>query len=160
VSDSVATNVISMRAAEEVAIGLRDVRTLLERFLISGDRRYLDAVPTIRCNTDYWLAEAERTGVTPREHELIARTKEGYRHFFGEFDRITQLAADSAPGRARELIQDSLLNETLDPVQEYLDFNEEQVASASEDNRTIAAHTVRGLLLLAVCGPLSGLLAG
>jgi signal transduction histidine kinase len=159
-SDLVATNVVSMRAAEEVAIGLRDVRTQLERFLISGDRHYLDAVPATRRETDFWLGEAARTAVTAREQELIAHAKEGYRHFFAEVERLTGPDADRPPRAARELLQDGLLNATLEPVQEYLDFNEEQVTSASVENQRTATHTVGGLLLLAVCGPLSGLLAG
>jgi signal transduction histidine kinase len=160
VSDALATNVVSMRAAEEMAIGLRDVRTRLDRFLVSGERRHLNAVPALRRETDHWLAEAERTAVTPRELELIARVKVGYTRFFAEFDRITQPAAGGSPQQIRELMQDALLNEVLEPAQEYLDYNEEQIADSSRDNQRTATHTVRGLLLLAVCGPLSGLLAG
>jgi signal transduction histidine kinase len=159
VSDTLATDVVSMRAAEEVAIGLRDIRTRLERFLISGDRTHLDAVPDLRRDTDYWLSEAERTAVTPREQELIGRVREGYGRFFAEFDRLTRPDAGS-PRRVRELMRDALLNEVVDPAQEYLDYNEEQIAAASRDNQRTATHTVRGLLLLALCGPLSGLLAG
>jgi signal transduction histidine kinase len=158
VSDTLATDVVSMRAAEEVAIGLRDVRTRLERFLASGDRTHLDAVPDLRRETDHWLAEADRTALAPRERELIARVKEGYGRFFAEFDRTTA-PGDGSP-RPRELVEDSLFNEVVDPAQEYLDFNEEQIAAASRDNQRTGTHTVRGLLLLAVCGPLSGLLAG
>jgi signal transduction histidine kinase len=160
VSDALATNVASMRAAEELAIGLRDVRTQLERFVVSGDRNHLDAVPGIRHQADYWLAEAERTAVTPREQELIARVKDGYGRFFAEFDRVTQPDAGGPPGQVRELIRDALLNDVVEPAQEFLDYNEEQIGGNSADNQRTATHTVRGLLLLAVCGPLSGLLAG
>src|SRR5690242_19697893 len=80
-----------------LAIGLRDVRTQLDRFLLSGDRRQLEAVPAIRRQVDHWLAEAERTAVTPREQDLIARATEGYRHFFAEFERITRAASVYPP---------------------------------------------------------------
>jgi signal transduction histidine kinase len=160
VSDALATNVASMRAGEELAIDLRDVRTQLERFLVSGDRSHLEAVPGIRRQADYWLTEAERTAVTPREKELIARVKDGYGRFFAEFDRITRPDAGGPPGRVRELIYDAVLNKVVDPAQEFLDYNEEQIGGNSADNQRTATHTVRGLLLLAVCGPLSGLVAG
>jgi signal transduction histidine kinase len=159
-TDTVATDVVSMRAAEELAIGLRDVRTQLDRFLLSGDRKHLDAVPAIHRVTDHWLAEAKRTAVTPREQELIARATEGYRHFYAEFERITRSVTVYPPRQTRELIQDALLNEALEPVQQYLDYNEETIAQSSAANQRTATSTVRGLLLLAVCGPLSGLLAG
>jgi signal transduction histidine kinase len=160
VSDALATNVASMRAAEELAIGLRDVRTQLDRFVVSGNRSHLDAVPAIRRQTDHWLAEAERTAVTPREQELIACVKDGYNRFFAEFDRITRPGAGGSPGQVRELVRDAVLNKVVEPAQEFLDYNEVQIGGNSTDNQQTATHTVYGLLLLAVCGPLSGLLAG
>jgi two-component system sensor histidine kinase HydH len=160
ISDALAANVVSMRAAEEVNIGLRDVRTQLERFVVSGDRRFLDPIPQIHRATDHWLAEAERTALTPREQELIARAKEGYSRVYAEVSRISRPNVAGSPREVREVIHDALLNEVADPAQEYLDFNEEQIAGTSEENRQTADRTVHGLLLLAVCGPLSGLLAG
>lgn len=50
--------------------------------------------------------------------------------------------------------------EILQPAQEYLDFNETQIQQASEENQQTTARMVIGLLLLGVCGPVTGLLAG
>src|SRR5262249_54467055 len=42
----------------------------------------------------------------------------------------------------------------------YLDFNEEEIARSNEDNERTADQMVRGLLLLGICWPVAGLLAG
>src|SRR5262245_35183726 len=68
-----ALNVASVRAAEELEIGVREVRTQLNLFLLTGDPSHLEAVPVLRRQTDHWLAEASRLGATAQEQELIAR---------------------------------------------------------------------------------------
>jgi signal transduction histidine kinase len=53
-----------------------------------------------------------------------------------------------------------LTTEILKPAHDYLDFNEQQAASASRHNQALADRMVLGLLLLGICGPAAGLLAG
>src|SRR6516225_11483523 len=80
-SDVIAVNVTSMRASEELAINIRDVRTSIERYLQTGDKKHLDAIPALRRETDYWLYEAVRTSETEREIELTERIKKNYTFF-------------------------------------------------------------------------------
>src|SRR5436305_4181583 len=70
-SRALAFNVRSVRAGEELAIGIRDLRAGLDRFLISGDGKYLADVPRLREEMDHWVGEARRAAVTPRERELV-----------------------------------------------------------------------------------------
>ncbi len=161
-SEVLAANVASMRAGEELAIGIRDVRTQLERFLLSGDRKQLDAVPGLRDETAPWLTKAERAARTDRERELIARVKAGYERFFREFDGISEQPSSAADltVKIRALINDPLTNEIILPAQEYLDYSEEEIAQSNQANQETANQMVFGLLLLGLCGPISGLLAG
>ena len=161
ISDALALNVTSMRSSEEIAINMRDVRTHLERYLQSKNRAELQAIPELRRDTDYWLTEAERTAVAERELELIDEIKKAYAHFFSEFDRISQQQPpDEFAARLKELNVDALTNAVITPAQEFLDFNEQQIAENSEDNQHMTAQVVLGLTLLGVCGPVAGLLAG
>jgi signal transduction histidine kinase len=161
ISYSLASNIPSMRAAEELAIDIRDVRIQLDRYLISGERRHLEAVSDLRHESDHWLEEAELYAVTPQEQEMIARVKKGYFHFFGEWERLMNLPPDEDfPRRVRELNDDALTNEILLPAQEYLDFNENQIAESNEDNQRLTDWMLPGLSLLGICGPASGLLVG
>jgi signal transduction histidine kinase len=160
-SDVLAMDVLSLRAAEELEIGIREVRTQLDRFLLTGDPKYLDEVPALRQETDYWLHEAVRAGITEHEQELMARVQQGYQHFFEEFDHCSRQApAAGMRQEVRQLIDDVLTNEILLPAHEYLDFNEEGIARSSADNQRMADQMVLALLLLGTCGPAAGLLAG
>src|SRR4051812_22553088 len=59
-SKVVVEDVASVRAAEELEIGIREVQAQLSSFLITGDRAHLEAVPALRRETDDWLNRAER----------------------------------------------------------------------------------------------------
>jgi len=161
ISDALALNVTSMRSSEELAINMRDVRTHLERFLQTGKQTELEAIPDLRRDSDYWLAEAERTAVTDRELELIDEIKKAYAYFFREFDRISrEKSPDDLAVRLKELDIDARTNAIITPAQEFLDFNEQQIAENSADNQHMTAQVVMALSLLGVCGPVAGLLAG
>jgi signal transduction histidine kinase len=160
-SDALARNVSSMRAAEELVIAFHDVRTKLHLFLLTEDRRNLENISDLRRGTDRWLGATERTAVTARERELIGRVRKGYGQFFTDFQALVQ---DSPPrelsSRVRELSDNTLTHEILQPAQDYLDINEEEIAASNAANERVAERMVVGLLLLGVCGPMWGLLAG
>jgi two-component system, NtrC family, sensor histidine kinase HydH len=158
-SENLAFDVGSIRAAEELAIGFRDVRSLLERYLLTEDVGCLDDALRLRRETDDWLAEARRDAATEREQVLIAEFTDGYESFFRGVSRLKDDTPQAErPAAARALIAQA--SEVLVPSQEYLDINEEAIQQGSAENRRTAAGTAVGLLLLGVCGPAAGLLAG
>jgi signal transduction histidine kinase len=164
-SDILAHNIRSMRAAEEVEIDLREYQIQLDRFLLTRDLKHLEQVARSRPETDQWMEEAERVALTPRERTLIAQARQGYEHFFRELEQIHQRAAagdlsSENMQEMRELVDKVLTTEILEPAHEYLDLNEELAASGSRRNQEVAQHMVFGLLLLGICGPAAGLLAG
>ncbi|HVS37658.1 MAG TPA: ATP-binding protein, partial [Gemmataceae bacterium] len=65
------------------------------------------------------------------------------------------LAATAAVRRLTALTQT-----ILPPAQDYLDYNETQIQQGSEENQRTTGRMVIGLLLLGVCGPVTGVLAG
>jgi signal transduction histidine kinase len=157
-SEALALNVGSMRAAEELAIAVRDARSVLDRFLLTGDPALLGGLPGLHRGMRRWLAEAGRTAVTDRERELVATLGRGHEAFS---DGLTHLQATPEGGRAaaaRALIRRA--EDILRPAQEYLDYNEEEIQHSSEENQRMADGTAFGLLLLGVSGPVAGLLAG
>ncbi|MBI3464209.1 MAG: histidine kinase [Planctomycetes bacterium] len=91
----------------------------------------------------------------------MAKVQAGYDHFFEEFDRLAQDGAD--PGsreEVAELVNEVLTKEILAPAHEYLDFNEQVMATSTKQSQLMADRMVFGLLLLGLCGPVAGLLAG
>jgi signal transduction histidine kinase len=161
-SADLARNVSSMRGAEELVIAFHDVRTRLHLFLLTEDRANLENVPRMRQETDRWLDATDRKAVTAGERELIGRVQTGYQRFFTEFQSLLKdpPARGQLAARVRELADGTLTREILQPAQDYLDINEDEIAASNSANERLADRMVAGLLLLGVCGPVSGLLAG
>jgi signal transduction histidine kinase len=160
-ADIVAVNVASIRAAEELEIGVREIRTQINNFLLTGDRQYLAAVPGQRQPTEFWLNRAARLAKTAREQELMTAVQEGHRRFFVEFDRLAA-AETAANTRAdmQEFVESVLNDDILKPAHEYLDLNERMIEDSSRAGQVLARRMVLGLLVLGTCGPMAGLLVG
>jgi two-component system, NtrC family, sensor histidine kinase HydH len=161
VSRDLRVNVSGIRAAEELEILVREARTRLDHFLITGERDYLDKVPELRTLLEHWLGEAESWGVTPEEARLTSRVRRGNDRFWQQLEQIRRI--DSAPAvrsEIRQLIEDVLVGEMLEPAHAYLDFNEDEVKDAIDKNEALADRLVYALLLLGTCGSAAGLLAG
>ncbi len=160
-NDALLDNASSMRAAEELVILLHEIRTNLDHFLITGDRKYLEEASAFRPETNRWLTEAERWSGDPREKAFMKRARAGHERFYDELNALLGQAPDaSLPQKVRVLIDDVLTPEILQPTHAYLDFNEEQVLQSVRDNQVFADRLVWGLLVLGVCGSGAGLAAG
>jgi len=160
VSEELRVSGHGIRAGEELEILVREARTRLDHFLITGDRSYLTEVPKLRSDTDRWLAEAEFWSVRPDQRQLILRVRQGEQRFWSELERITsRTPPGELPGQIRSLAE-VLWEEILKPAHEYLDLNELALEKANETNQSFANQLVYGLLLLGTCGSAAGLLAG
>src|SRR5262249_40677637 len=155
----VVEDVASVRAAEELEIGIREVQAQLSDFLITDDRSHLRAVPALRRETGEWLDQAERLAETRSERSLIARVRRGYEHLFPELDQIAAGKGDDARV-VRQLIDDVITKEILPPAHAYLDENEQAVEQSSKQNEAMAQRLALALVVLGGCGAAAGLLAG
>jgi two-component system sensor histidine kinase HydH len=160
VSDELKANVSSLRAAEELVIALHEIRTLLEQFLLTGDRKYLDEVPKLRDKTDQWLTEAERWGTGSSEQEMMNRARRGHRQFFVEMDGLLEKPTGSLDRKVKELIDNVLTREIIQPTQKYLTLNVAESDESINENQVFASRLVYALLLLGTCGSGAGLIAG
>ncbi len=163
-SDILVVNVSSVRAAEEIEIGMREVQSLLNKFLRTGDRKHLDACEPLREETRRWMSEAERLSTTQKETELMSQARRGYEQFFREFDDLPNRTRGNLDQNAQDeverLIDDVLTRKLLEPVHQYLDLNEELMVATSRENQQATDWMVFVLLLLGTCGAVAGLIAG
>ncbi len=157
-SELLAWNVASIRAAEELEIVIRETRYRLNQFLLTGDSNHIQDAVALRESTEQWIAEADRLASLPDEQELINQVRTGYRHFLDESNQLVKGQAD--PVAVGRLAKDILPNEVLGPARQYLDLNEQHLARSSAENQTVADRLVVGLILLALCGAVAGLIAG
>jgi signal transduction histidine kinase len=160
-SKALALDVAGMRAGEELAIGIRDVGSNLDLYLLTGKRRDLEKARELLGDTEHWISEAERAATTDEEREYMARVQMGYQRFSADLDRmLREPAVGVESASVGELKNHVLKNDILGPAQDYLDLNERQIAYTNAANRETSDQMVLGLLLLGICGPIAGLVAG
>src|SRR5262249_54397308 len=100
-SAAMALNVRSVRAAEELAIGIRDLRHHLDRFLLTDAAAQLAEARALRQEMARWRAQARRAAVTPREQELIGRLAAGYGRLFDGVARLERVEPAGRPAAVR-----------------------------------------------------------
>jgi signal transduction histidine kinase len=158
-------NVASIRAAEELEIGLRKVRSRVNTFRLTGKREHMQDVPSLREQSDRSLQDAIRLGSTEREQELMQRVVGGYERFFAECEKLVELKQELGvdSGRHEEqwtVVNNVLDDEILEPAHEYLNINVNLMNKSSEQSEQMASRMVIALLVLGTTGPVAGLLAG
>lgn len=154
-------NVTSMRAAQELELSARTLRSQGVRYLLAGDPKMLEPIPRLRELTMKALDDAERLATTPPEQALMRRTRAGLQAFIAEYDRMTNGRPDRADyAKTLELVDTLLANEVIEPTREYLRLNEGALARAIDENDRAAARLTTGLIVLGLCGSVGGLLGG
>jgi two-component system, NtrC family, sensor histidine kinase HydH len=164
VSDDIRNNAHRVRAAEEVEIDVLKIRTRLDRYLLTNNRHSLEGIRVFFKETDHWLTEAQQLSTTSLQKKQTSQARAGYDRFNAELDKTLRELPDNGPQNAlppriRELI-DLLTHEVQDPIQEYLDANEEELESSIKHNQEFATRLVVSLLLLGTCGSGAGLIGG
>jgi two-component system, NtrC family, sensor histidine kinase HydH len=164
-SNALALDVEGVRSGANLEIGIRDVRTDLNQFLVAKEKKpsqLREILDHRKPALDQWLRAARRVAVSERESKSVEMLRDGYGRFFDELTALANqaLPADVLEQRVRVLLRDTLEKDVLAPAEEYLKTNEEEIHQSNEVNQDMAKWVVRGFLLLGICGPLSGLVAG
>lgn len=155
------SNVSSVRAAEELEIVLREVRTRLNRALLDGSKSDLKAVLALQGETERWLAEAVRLATTPKEIVIMKRVVEGHKAFTQELESLTrENNRAQSMLRLKHLTEDLLTKEIIKPAHEYLDFNEETMVAVARQHRVLSQRFSWLLLVTGISGSFGGFFAG
>jgi signal transduction histidine kinase len=165
VSKQLSLDVAGLRAGEELAINIRDVRTEINQFLLHGgdEASLLPAIGPKQQEVQNWITLAEQAAATDGEKQHVAQLREAHDSFSKQLDHIVHERAPTQERRKKiaALVHDVLEDRLLTPAQHYLDtYAEEDIKNSNERNLQLANRAVLGLLLLGICGPLSGLVAG
>lgn len=153
-------HVKSMLAAQELEIGIREVGTQFNRYLITLDKKHLEPVEAMKRRTDAAITVAEDAAATPREQALTQRIRRGYDRFFAEYDKVLQNPKEGTYTRIMDLIDTVLNKEILDPAHEYLQINEGMLRTSSEKNQELAEQLTLAMIALGLCGSVGGMLGG
>ena len=137
------------RRRGELEILVHEVRTLLDQFLITGNREYLLDTSKKRPDTERWLGKAEGWSIIPYEQELMARARKGHEKFWSKLEHISlEVPPDKAPTEVRKLIDKVLDKELLKPTHTFLDHNEEEVEEAVTMSHVFGDRLVYALLII------------
>ncbi|VTS04200.1 sensor histidine kinase [Tuwongella immobilis] len=161
ISHLMSHHVASVRAAQELEISIREVRSQFDRYLITADKKHLEPVPRLKERIEAALLEAESAATTNAEYAFMRRARDGCDAFFRGYESII---ANQPPGglypNIIDLIETVRLGEVLEPAHEYLRWNEGMLSRTSEENRELVERLTLGMLGLGICGAIGGMLAG
>ncbi len=105
------------------------------------------------------LVEAERLANLERESFLVGRIATGLREYLDGWER--RRTVSEAERRHYDAgLADRLEREVVTPCIELRKYNTDQIEKADQENRHIIQGLQWGMIAVAVCGPLSGLLLG
>ena len=160
VSNELKANVSSLWAAEELMTVLHEIDAHLDKFLLTGDRQYLNEVPPLQAKMEPWLEKAEHWSNSANDQEMIAKARKGQQHFFEELNKLLALPDGSFTQKVDDLKKNVLSREVLQPTQNYLAGNVNESDESWQENQSVASQMVYVLLILGICGSGAGLIAG
>ncbi len=147
----------SIWAAQELEVGLREVRSRLNRYVYHRNEDALKAIPDLRISTENAVAAMERTALTDREVDWVRRIRSGLAEFYQEVDHLR-----TSPGDMRPHSQiDHLLYDVILPLAaDYREVNEHLFEQATQSNLQSSRRLIGGLLFLGIGGATGGILVG
>lgn len=159
-------SVSGMRAAEELEVQTREIRTSLNQYVVTGDRRYLQQIPQMYQETLKWLDAAETLKMSSDEAGLIEQIRAAYTRFLKRFHEI-RLQIDQ-PGQSdvaldravSNLIDEHITRDVLIHVHEFLELNQFLISETIPVNQRAADRMGVGLAVLGVFGAIAGLMFG
>ncbi len=153
-------NAASVRAAEELEISLREIRTVVYRSQL--DETHEDGnLASLLMLTDRWMTEVSRLATTPEEQAIVKRLKKGYQRFLAALEKNQERPQSAESNRKSDAQIDNILTrEIILPAHEYLDYNENVMLSTVKEHRVSSSRISLMLLFVAICGSLGGFAAG
>jgi two-component system, NtrC family, sensor histidine kinase HydH len=159
-SERLTKDVERINVAEELTLGVRDMRYQLNQFAITGDLSHLNPMESMYRSIREWLDSAESLASDGRDRELVVRVRAGYERFWKEFEALRKQPKAEARLAIGKLSNEMVNRTMVAPAQEFLDHAEHQVNLTGEQNLVLADRLAMAMVLLGVCGSVAGLVGG
>ncbi len=160
-SEILSNNVASIRAAEELELIVREMRSELDRYLLTEDRKYLVLAIQNQDAANEWLVKADGLSGGSDEKAMVAVIRNGIDDYFFQLHQLVdnpniQISSE----RAKTLEEETLSKQVLVPSRRYLDLNESELEQSSQRSESMALKLSLAMALLGACGAAVGLVAG
>jgi signal transduction histidine kinase len=153
-------NVVSIIAAEELLLAVREMRYELTQFLVTSDEQHLAVALNLKDQVEKQREKAQAVAVTEKEKLLMGGINSGLRDIYESLAQLVENPVSTAArGRVGTLLEE-INGGILTYAREYLNLNEKALWDSNVENQKSSALLVIGLLLLGTCGAVSGLVAG
>ena len=155
----VSEDIDNIQAAQELAIGAREIRTQLTRYLATRDARHLEAVPALEQQAATWLGRARENLRTDSGRELLDEIQIAFEQFQVDFPAATKLASRER-WRAIDDIKGQFDSVIVDRSRRFMHQKQELVQQTAKLNEQFADRLILALVGLTTCGIASGALMG
>jgi signal transduction histidine kinase len=160
-SDLLNRNVISLQAAQELEIRVRQLRLHTLLYLMDADPERLKRIRDDQERFEKALDAARGAANTPEEIDVVRTIDAAYRAYQKE---QAQLRADPVPGRPASdfpKVSDSHpIQLVVEPCQELLRLSRERMDQTAAESRRTSSQARVALLVLGLGGPIGGVLMG
>jgi two-component system, NtrC family, sensor histidine kinase HydH len=155
-------NVASLQAARELELSVRQLRFHDLLYLMDPSPDRLQLIEEDRQEFRRALEVARTASRTPEEQDAVRAIEDGYRRYQDEQART--LAAARGELRREEFARliDShpVRRFIVEPCQELLRLNKEQIEQTAAENQRVGQQTRQAMVLLGLAGPIGGLALG
>ncbi|MGV2334117.1 MAG UNVERIFIED_CONTAM: hypothetical protein LVR18_08350 [Planctomycetaceae bacterium] len=159
-SDLIHREFRGMLVIEELYVRMRDIRWECSLYERSGDERHLDSVRSLLDASLNPLRDARLAARTPEESERIEKVERGFRRFREVFDGYSNAPGSAVREQIRQLSENQLTREILQPIEECLRYSQLVVERADQTADAATRNLRLGFLLLGIIGCISGLFVG
>lgn len=160
-SDTVGDRVAGVIAAQNLLDELRDLRSEVAQFADSGDPVHLGTITALAPKITRLLDATAQTATTPESKLVCDQVGDRISQFRKQLEQLASPPNDNSTETelAHELVR-WLDDDLLTSAARLTDYRENAAIASSQRNRTVASRIGIGILLLGICGSVSGLLAG
>lgn len=154
-------NVTSQGAAQELEIRVRQLRFHSFLYLVDPSPVRRERIGQDHERFEDALVLAKNSANTPDESLCVKRIETAYRHYREEMDQLLAAPPQSMTrAELARLIDAHPLQQVVDPAQELLRVNKEQMEQSAEESQRVARQAQFMMMLIGIVGPVSGLIIG
>jgi signal transduction histidine kinase len=160
-ADLVSKNVRSLQAAQELEIRVRQLRLHTLVYLTEPTEARLAPIAADEVHFKEALEVARQTATTDEQKACVRTIDEEYQKYYQDQAALRAGAVGGRePGKLSELVAAHPLKYVVEPCQELLRLNREQMQQVADESRGAGARASVALLLLGLAGPVGGVVMG
>jgi two-component system sensor histidine kinase HydH len=154
-------NVSSLESAHELQNTLRRLHFSCFHYLVDPDPLILKDIRRLDTEFEALFEEARGSAHSDQERACVDQIRAGYERYQGEFQRLRKCVDCTGARKSyHELLAADPLRHIVEPCSELLRINEEIIARSAGEGQAVSGRLARGLLVVALVGPISGLIIG